>query len=222
MRNDMIGGRTRLLATLACLGAATWAATLLGTGSRAGTPSALQEIQPLPTVPTLETTRLQAIENTEALARPLFATDRQPHPFVIGESGQPRSSTIRLTGVLITPDLSMAMVTTDQGQSLRLRVGGDPQEGWQLLSLQPRAAVLSGPSGTLELELQVSANGHTAPIEGRGPPSPVDMMDMAPRAPRLAQPQAPPRHPQAVHAPPPAHRARIQQDQGDIPSRQDP
>jgi general secretion pathway protein N len=94
-----------------------------------------------------------------ATARPLFASDRRAHPFFLDADGQASAGMVRLTGVLMAPGTELATLTTDQGQSLRLRLGGEPVAGWQLLSLEPRSAVVSGPAGTLQLELQVFNGG---------------------------------------------------------------
>jgi len=55
--------------------------------------------------------------------------------------------------VLLTSEFGMAILTTDQKQSLRLRLNGDAVNGWQLLALEPRSATVSGPGGTQTLEL---------------------------------------------------------------------
>ncbi|MEG1681508.1 MAG: hypothetical protein RR326_15530, partial [Stenotrophomonas sp.] len=86
----------------------------------------------------------------------------------------------------------MATLTTEQGKSLRLRLGGEVQDGWQLLSLQPRSAVVSGPAGTLNLELQVFSGGPKPQGEGGvapvpGSPQPIAQPVTAPAAPPSAE-----------------------------------
>ncbi|MGH8053059.1 MAG: hypothetical protein ACREP4_03905 [Stenotrophomonas sp.] len=166
MRNDVAGLRTWLLAAVGAWALAVWAASLFGLGSRISAPPPSTALPALPAVPVADAADTRALDNTEALARPLFASDRRPHPFVMGDGEQTTVGTVRLSGVLITPELEMATLTTDQGRSLRLRVGGEPQDGWQLLSLQPRSAVVSGPSGTLNLELQVFSASPAVKTEG--------------------------------------------------------
>ncbi len=176
MRDDVAGLRTWLLAGVGAWALAVWAAGLFGLGSRIGTPPPVAALPALPAVPTIDGAGTRVLDNGEALARPLFASDRRPHPFVLGEGGNATHGVVRLSGVVITPDLEMATLTTEQGRSLRLRVGGEPQDGWQLLSLQPRSAVVSGPSGTLNLELQVFSGipaataGGALPIPPPPPP----------------------------------------------------
>ncbi|MCD9085936.1 general secretion pathway protein GspN [Stenotrophomonas sp. SY1] len=172
MRNDVAGLRTWLLAAFGGWALLVWAATLFGLGSRIGTADGIAELPMLPALPAAGTPRPQATDNTQALERPLFASDRRPHPFVMGEAGATSSGSVRLTGVLMTPGLDMATLTTEQGQSLRLRLGGEPQSGWQLLSLQPRGAVVSGPSGTLNLELEVFSGRNP---QGVALPPPADI-----------------------------------------------
>ncbi|WP_269790113.1 general secretion pathway protein GspN [Stenotrophomonas sp. Iso1] len=169
MRNDIAGLRTWLLVAVGAWALAVWAATLFGLGSRIGAAPVSTQLPALPAVPSADAADTRAADNSEALARPLFASDRRPHPFVMGEGEQAAVGTVRLSGVLMTPELEMATLTTDQGRSLRLRVGGEPQDGWQLLSLQPRSAVVSGPSGTLNLELEVFSGGPAAKGEGAPP-----------------------------------------------------
>ncbi|WP_313317129.1 hypothetical protein [Stenotrophomonas sp.] len=179
MRSDIAGLRTWLLAALGGWTLLLWGASLFGLGSRIGTGDAVASAPALPEVP-----RVQAaagLDNAEAMARPLFAADRRPHPFSIGEPGETDTTgSVRLTGVLITPGLEMATLTTEQGQSLRLRMGAEPQAGWQLLSVEPRSAVVNGPAGTLNLELQVyngggaaAAHAGSASDAGAAPPLPA-------------------------------------------------
>ena len=169
MRNDVAGLRTWLLGAFAGWALLVWALCLFGLGSRIGSSTAALDVPALPAVP--QPVALAVADNSEALSRPLFASDRRPHPFFIGEAGEPAAASVRLTGVLMTPGLDMATLTTEQGKSLRLRLGGEVQDGWQLLSLQPRSAVVSGPAGTLNLELQVFSGGPRPPVDAAGVPA---------------------------------------------------
>lgn len=178
MRNDVAGLRTWLLGAFAGWALLVWAACLFGLGSRIGSSNEALEEPALPAVP--QAAQLAVADNAEALSRPLFASDRRPHPFFIGEAGEPAAASVRLTGVLMTPGLDMATLTTEQGKSLRLRLGGEVQDGWQLLSLQPRSAVVSGPAGTLNLELQVFSGGPKPALEGGVAPVPGSSQPIAP------------------------------------------
>lgn len=231
MRTDVAGLRTWWLAAVGGWALAVWAATLLGLGSRIGSPSTALDVPVLPAVPVADAPRASASDNAEAMARPLFANDRRPHPFVLGDGGERAPvDTVRLTGVLITPGMEMATLTTEQGHSLRLRVGGEPQAGWQLLSVQPRAAVVSGPSGTLNLELQVfSGNGKPdagAP-QGAQQPSPPPPSSattaMIATANAAAEPAAPTAEQiQAIRDRIQARRRQAQQQQAGAPGGQKP
>ncbi|MEA5667268.1 hypothetical protein VA603_06935 [Stenotrophomonas sp. MH1] len=228
MRPDVAGLRTWWLAALGGWALAVWTATLFGLGGRIGDPATTLEVPALPAVPVADPPRATATDNAEAMARPLFANDRRPHPFVLGDGSEPAAvASVRLTGVLITPGMEMATLTTEQGQSLRLRVGGEAQSGWQLLSLQPRAAVVSGPSGTLNLELQVFS-GSGKP-EGVPPPgaAPTPQVPPPPLPPPPANAAAEPAAPtaeqiQAIRDRIQARRRQAQQQQAGAPGGQKP
>lgn len=195
MRRDVAGLRTWLLVALGAWALTIWAATLLGLGGRLGSAGDGAGAPLLPAVPRVEAALVA--DASEAMARPLFAGDRRPHPFFIGDQSAPDTTgSVRLTGVLMTPGLDMATLTTEQGQSLRLRLGAEPQAGWQLLSLQPRGAVVSGPAGTLNLELQV--------YNGAGGQMPVDLAGTVPAsasANPAASPPVPPPLPNVAAEP---------------------
>lgn len=226
MGNDAVGLRTWLLAAFAGWALLVWAACLFGLGSRIGNSNAALEVPALPAVP--QATELVVADNAEALSRPLFASDRRPHPFFIGEAGEPTAASVRLTGVLMTPGLDMATLTTEQGKSLRLRLGGEVQDGWQLLSLQPRGAVVSGPAGTLNLELQVFSGGPTpqaeggmVPVPGSNPP--VAQPIVAPVAPPSAEAVTPSADQiRAIRERIQARRRQAQQNQNGSPGSQNP
>ncbi|WP_449465822.1 hypothetical protein [Stenotrophomonas humi] len=225
MRNDVAGLRTWLLAAVGAWALAVWAATLFGLGGRIGAAPVSTQLPALPAIP-VDALDARTVDNNEALARPLFASDRRPHPFVMGEGEQAAVGTVRLSGVLMTPGLEMATLTTDQGRSLRLRVGGESQDGWQVISVQPRSAVVSGPSGTLNLELQVfsgapAANGESAPVL----PAPAPAAAVPPAA--SSAPAAEPAGPsadqiQAIRERIRARRRQAQQNQNGGSGRQNP
>lgn len=175
MLRDRFGLRTGLLMVVAAVALLVWGAALFGLGRQVGALPIGGAALPLPSLATVGEPGASVPDNEQMQARPLFASDRRPHPFVIG-GNEPTRTTLRLTGVLMTPTANIATFTTDQGRSIRLRVDGDAQDGWQLLSLEPRAATLSGPSGVLNLPLQVSkgdlASGRGTPAAGTGGQAP--------------------------------------------------
>lgn len=158
MRIDAIGLRTWWLGGIAVWALLVWIMTLAGLGGRIEPlPDDPALVQRLPALPPPARERLQdPTRYAEIAARPLMAEDRRPHPFFLGgNEAEAPASALRLTGVLITPQLKMATLTTEQGQSLRLRLDGDNVGGWRLLALEPRAATVDGPGGVQTLELRV-------------------------------------------------------------------
>ncbi len=166
MRADNTDLRTWWLGGLALWALAMWIAALAGLGTRVQMlPADPALAGRLPALPEATAERIGGIEQYgEIAARPLFSEDRRPRPFLLGGNSEGATSAVRLTGVLMTPGMDMATLTTEHGQSIRLRLGGPPEAGWQLLALEPRSATVSGPGGTQVLELQVfNGQGGIAP-----------------------------------------------------------
>jgi len=154
-----------------------WALCLLvlamtGLGSRF--PAGAHDARP-PPIPAVSLTRSQSrlgpIANyLEVGERPLMTADRRPAP-VLAVDGQAGTADldVTLTSVLITSRLQLAILTSNQGAtSYRVRVGETVQgSNWRLVQLEPRRAVIEGPSGQRVLELRV--------FDGKGgePPTPM-------------------------------------------------
>lgn len=155
MKIELTSLRSWWLATVVAWAAAIWIASLFGLGSHL--PVAAEgdrTASPLPVLPAAAPERIASAEAYAQIgARPLFAEDRRPRPYLLGGSEPGASSAVSLTGVLLTSEFSMAILTTDQKQSLRLRLNGEAVNGWQLVALEPRSATVAGPSGTQTLEL---------------------------------------------------------------------
>lgn len=189
MKIELTSLRSWWLATVVAWAAAIWIASLFGLGSHL--PVAAEgdrTASPLPVLPAAAPERIASAEAYAQIgARPLFAEDRRPRPYLLGGSEPGASSAVSLTGVLLTSEFSMAILTTDQKQSLRLRLNGDPVNGWQLLALEPRSATVSGPGGTQVLELTVF-NGQGGepptvlgnPVNGAVPPAGAGVMPLPP------------------------------------------
>jgi len=157
MKLEAAGLRTWWLGGIALWALAIWIATLFGLGGRIA-PATDGDIgsTPLPSLTPAAPERMASASTYAQIgARPLFAEDRQPRPYLLGGTEQGTASSVSLTGVLLTSEFAMAILTTDQRQSLRLRLNGEAVNGWQLLALEPRRATVSGPGGTQTLELQV-------------------------------------------------------------------
>lgn len=156
MKIELASLRSWWLGGVVAWAAAIWIATLFGVGGRIAPPDAGDRVPPaLPTLPPAAPERLASAESYAAIgARPLFAEDRKPRPYLLGGSDAgSTSSAVSLTGVLLTSEFGMAILTTDQKQSLRLRLNGEAVNGWQLVALEPRSATVNGPGGTQTLEL---------------------------------------------------------------------
>lgn len=224
MRLDDISPRTLLLGGFAGWALLAWMLALAGMGSRlpqgqGGTIAASQ----IPTLPAGDGgPALGALaQYGEIAARPLFATDRRPHPFSIAaENGQPDAPPefdLVLSSVLITPQASIAIVQKPDGsESWRVRVGEAPDSlpAWHLVSLKPRSAVFEGPDGQKELTLRVfDGKGGAAPTSLRpSSPTPDASVQTSPGGP-VAGPPVPPVPPatDAAATPDPAQIEQIRQ-----------
>lgn len=166
MRSEALGARTWLLMAVAAWALLAWGLALAGMGSRiVPLPDDPGLVQALPSVPAPVPERLGPLDQYAQISeRPVFAADRQPHPFYL--DGQGAEATEQgfdyvLTSVLITPQLRMAILQSpgDNGQaaSVRVKLGDAPPAtpGWHLSELSPRQAVFDGPDGPRTLELRV-------------------------------------------------------------------
>ncbi|MFT3806948.1 hypothetical protein [Arenimonas sp.] len=213
--SDSLRPATWLLGTACLWAAAVFGLALAGLGSRVA-PTTL----PKEGVPTLPKLVLQSAPSRlgpmgdyfDVGARPLLAPDRRPSPVAAAEGTSDFDAV--LTSVLITPQLRLAILTDKQnGNSRRVRLGETVTgTNWQLVQLDPRRAVLEGPSGQRTLDLRVfDGNGGSAPTEV----APVNEAEAstpaqdAKAAPVAAQPPPPPK-PQAAPSPP---SAQTQEDQ---------
>jgi general secretion pathway protein N len=208
MRFDDAPPRTWLLAALAGWALVAWALALAGMGGRIGL---LEEdpglLRPLPPLRPAAAERLGPLgQYSEIASRPLFSTDRRPKPFSLrGANGEAQATQFdyRLTSVLITPGLQLAILQPPDGsKSVRVRVGEAPEShpAWRLTTLNPRSAVFEGPEGQRTLDLRV--------FDGQGgqPPTPSAAPTPRPGAPGMNNPadgSVPPPRP-IVEAPRPA------------------
>lgn len=149
-----------------------WALCLLvmalaGLGSQVGPPSAAIAAPPLPKVTlTRSQSRLGPFANyAEVGQRPLLNQDRRPSFAPAAGEGSGDLDVV-LTSVLITPTLQMAIFTDNKDASSKKAKLGEvvPGSNWRLAVLEPRRAVLEGPSGQRELGLRVfDGKGGQAP-----------------------------------------------------------
>ena len=118
-------------------------------------------------------------EFAEVRQRPIFNEDRKPTPIV--EEVKPVDAptaplNITLTGIVMTPDLKLAMVRDNtKNEAVSLRVGmplPGEQQGWTLAEIRSRSVVFKNPQDeTSEVELEV-APGLTVPPSARAVPPP--------------------------------------------------
>lgn len=178
-----------------------WALCLLilalsGLGSRFPAVTDAAAPPPLPSVSlTRSVSRLTAMADyLEVGERPLMNQTRRP----VAQSADDGAAgaadlDVTLTSVLITPRLQLAILTDNKdGGSRRVRVGETvPGSAWRLLQLEPRSAVIEGPSGQRTLELRV--------FDGRSGEAPTPMAtagDGEPHQPIQAITSPPPPRPQ--------------------------
>jgi general secretion pathway protein N len=113
--------------------------------------------------------------------QPLFSADRLP-------SASPTAAAVslgelELTGVILTPDLHLALLHDKNGdRPLRVTEGATlPDSGWRLVELKARSAVFASANGRTELTLPVTApaalstaarpSGGTPPAAGAPAPA---------------------------------------------------
>jgi general secretion pathway protein N len=96
----------------------------------------------------------------EVWQRPLFNVDRRPQPESGGDDADVTLGDLQLTGIILTPDLRMALLRDrNSGREVRVREGGQlPSGGWTLQALKPRSAVFAGNGQRTELPLTVAAH----------------------------------------------------------------
>ena len=210
--------------TLLLGAAALWALCLLvlalgGLGTRFPEPSLDAPLKPLPKVALTATrSRLGAWEGyAEVGSRPLMNEGRKPVAVTaVASDGASAELDVTLTSVLITSRLKLAVLTDNKDASSRRVKLGDVVENtnWRLVGLEPRQAVLEGPSGQRVLPLRVfdgaSGEAPTAVASTEAPPA---QPPAQPQPGPVAPPRSPPPPPVAQNAAPPATAARPEQPQ---------
>jgi len=202
MKSDVASLRSWWLGAVVLWAAAIAVATAFGLGARIAPADPGERSAPaLPVLAAAAPERMAAPGSyADIAARPLFAEDRRPRPYLLGGTEPDASTAVRLTGVLLTPQFGMAILTTEQNQSIRLRLNGEAVNGWQLLALEQRTATVSGPGGVQNLELPV--------FNGQGGEPPTVLGSTAAgaggSASASASASAAARPPSVVPAPPPA------------------
>lgn len=188
MRADAIAPRTWMLAAVAGWAVLVWLLALLGLGGRiaprAADPSLAANL-PQPRAATAS--RVGPLgQYAQIAARPAFNADRRPRPFFIEGQGQGNAAQAFdyvLSGVLITPQLQMAILQPGSGDgvSLRVKLGESPEgnAGWRLAEVHPRSVAFDGPDGRRTLELQTYTGGGEAPTAQAGATPPMTLQNDA-------------------------------------------
>ena len=128
---------------------------------------------------------------TEVGSRPLLMFDRRPGVVQAAPGDNSAAEIDVLLGsVLITPNLKMAIFRENQGDvSHRVRLGDLIEgTGWRLIQLEPRLAVLEGPSGQRSFDLLVfnGKGGQTpTPVAVASTPDNVNSQAVVPAAPAV-------------------------------------
>ena len=179
-RFDQAGPLTWLLVAAAGWALLLWLAALLGMGGQVADaePAASDAALPQPRPATPDRIGPLA-QYSEAAARPLFTQDRRPRSFLAtapeGDgAAQNQSLDFILTGVLISPQVQLAVVQpTGGGNPQRVRMGKSPEgaAGWRLVDVQPRRAVFEGASGQTALDLRNFGNPGSPPAAAAQPQS---------------------------------------------------
>jgi general secretion pathway protein N len=183
-RFDQAGPLTWLLAAIAGWALLLWLAALLGMGGQ------VDEATPLATEADLPQPRPAAPDRigplaqySEAAARPLFTQDRRPRSFLATgsdgeEAAQSQTLDFILTGVLISPQVRLAVLQPNGGgEAQRVHVGKSPEgaAGWTLVEVQPRRAIFEGAGGQSALDLRTfgdAAAPTATPVASPPPPPP--------------------------------------------------
>ncbi|SEK45698.1 general secretion pathway protein N [Pseudoxanthomonas sp. GM95] len=205
MRSETLGPRTWLLLALAGWAVLTAVLALAGMGRRiVPLPDDPGLVQALPALPAPAPERLGPLEQySEISRRPVFASDRQPHPFYLeGQGGEQASKGFDyvLTSVLITPRVRLAILQSPgeggPASAVRVKVGESPaaSPGWRLAELEPRRAIFEGPEGQRTLELRV--------FDGQGGEPPTQLASQQNGAAQAATPPIPPPPARSGNTPP--------------------
>jgi general secretion pathway protein N len=169
---------TPVLVILALLLGALWLALLagLGRGVRWNAPRAAR-LPPASNRPASLPTSVPLAEFAPVWQQSLFSPDRKPEAHAA--SGGSSLGDLALTGIILTPQLHMALLHDKNGdKELRLREGQSlPDGSLSLVEVKPRSVVLDSAQGRTELKLPAGA-----PIDApKAAPAPAAVPAGAPR-----------------------------------------
>jgi general secretion pathway protein N len=159
--NKSLDSKTLLLGALFIWALALLIASGFGFGGRFSTmPLDAAVAKPIPDVKvSANTTTMGPLNQYQSISsRPLLNFDRRPSPVAAAPgSNSAAELDVMLTSVLRTPNFEMAILRENQGGASRRVRLGEMVEGtnWRLSQLEPRRAILDGPSGQKTLDLRV-------------------------------------------------------------------
>ncbi len=165
---------TPVLVILALLLGTLWLALLAGLG-RGVHWNAPRAAAPLPTSgkPASLPVPLPLAEFAPVWQQSLFSPDRKPEAHAA--SGGSSLGDLALTGIILTPQLHMALLHDKNGnKELRLREGQAlPDGSLSLVEVKPRSVILDSPQGRTELKLPAGApiDAAKAPPANAGEPA---------------------------------------------------
>lgn len=187
--------------TLLLAAAGLWALSVLvlalaGLGSNFPAPTATIEAPALPKITLTRTEpRLGAYANyMEVGQRPLLMPDRRPGITPSADGEGTSDLDVTLTSVMITSRLQVAILTDNKDASSRRVRMGETVAGsnWRLVQLEPRRALLEGPTGQRELLLRVfDGKGGQAPTPSVVRAEPQPEADAQAASSDASQPQPP-------------------------------
>lgn len=164
---------TPILVVLALLLGAIWLALQAGVGRgvRWNAPRALA-LPPAVDRPAGLPTPLPLAAFAPVWQQSLFSPDRKPEAHAV--NGGSSLGDLALTGIILTPQLHMALLHDKNGdKELRLREGQAlPDGSLTLVEVRPRSVILDSAQGRTELKLPAGApieTAHAVPAPGEAP-----------------------------------------------------
>jgi general secretion pathway protein N len=165
--------------------------------------------RPVPPLPAMRAVTLPTPPPLQSYAQtwehPLFSADRKPIVTQSGGSEGVSLGDLQLTGIILTPQLHMALLGPvnakggDEDKQVSVREGASlPDSNWKLIQVLPRSAVFASPSGRTELKLPAGApidqQPGSSPSQPDVRPSPATSNPMPP-TPHKLEPAPPPSPP---------------------------
>jgi general secretion pathway protein N len=126
--------------------------------------------------------------------KPLFSPDRKP--VAHAADGGSNLGDLELTGIILTPDLHMALLHDKNGdKQVRLHEGESlPDGSVKLVEVRPRSALFDSSAGRTELKLPAGApiDDNKTPAAANAGPGTGTIMQVQPGAAGMGTPESPP------------------------------